>query len=99
MIYLYSVPIIATLFFPSGKRAATILAAFALWGATSDAFMVTSESALILFLQTPGSGEAFYREASEPCLLPCTVSEKEFSETEPRYTPRYCPPRGGAVGS
>jgi quercetin dioxygenase-like cupin family protein len=30
------------------------------------AFMVTSESALILFLQTPGSGEAFYRDASEP---------------------------------
>jgi quercetin dioxygenase-like cupin family protein len=30
------------------------------------AFMVTSESALILTLQTPGSGEAFYREASEP---------------------------------
>jgi quercetin dioxygenase-like cupin family protein len=30
------------------------------------AFMVTSESALILALQTPGSGEAFYLEASEP---------------------------------
>jgi quercetin dioxygenase-like cupin family protein len=30
------------------------------------AFMVTSESALILALQTPGSGEAFYREATEP---------------------------------
>jgi quercetin dioxygenase-like cupin family protein len=30
------------------------------------AFMVTSESALILTLQTPGSGEAFYRDASEP---------------------------------
>ena len=30
------------------------------------AFMVTSESALILSLQTPGSGWAFYREASEP---------------------------------
>jgi quercetin dioxygenase-like cupin family protein len=30
------------------------------------AFLVTSESALILALQTPGSGEAFYREASEP---------------------------------
>lgn len=30
------------------------------------AFMVTSESALILALQTPGSGWAFYREASEP---------------------------------
>jgi quercetin dioxygenase-like cupin family protein len=30
------------------------------------AFMVTSESALMLTLQTPGSGEAFYRDASEP---------------------------------
>jgi quercetin dioxygenase-like cupin family protein len=30
------------------------------------AFMVTSESALILSLQTPGSGEAFYRDASKP---------------------------------
>jgi quercetin dioxygenase-like cupin family protein len=30
------------------------------------AFLVTSESARMLALQTPGSGEAFYREASEP---------------------------------
>jgi quercetin dioxygenase-like cupin family protein len=30
------------------------------------AFMVTSESAIILALQTPGSGEAFYRDSSEP---------------------------------
>ncbi len=30
------------------------------------AFMVTSESARMLTLQTPGSGEAFYRDASEP---------------------------------
>ena len=30
------------------------------------AFMVTSESALMLTLQTHGSGEAFYRDASEP---------------------------------
>jgi len=30
------------------------------------AFMVTSERALIWALQTPGSGEVFYREASEP---------------------------------
>ena len=32
----------------------------------AHAFMVTSQSALILFLQTPGSGEAFYRDVSEP---------------------------------
>ncbi|MBA3615782.1 MAG: cupin domain-containing protein [Rubrobacteraceae bacterium] len=30
------------------------------------AFMVTSETARILTLQTPGSGEAFYRDATEP---------------------------------
>ena len=32
----------------------------------AHAFLVTSESARILALQTPGSGEAFYRDASEP---------------------------------
>jgi quercetin dioxygenase-like cupin family protein len=30
------------------------------------AFMVTSETARVLVLQTPGTGEAFYREAGEP---------------------------------
>src|ERR687893_752146 len=30
------------------------------------AFMVTSETACILTLQTPGSGEGFYRDATEP---------------------------------
>ena len=30
------------------------------------AFLVTSEMARILALQTPGSGEALYRDASEP---------------------------------
>ena len=40
------------------------------------AFMVTSESALILTLQTPGSGEAFYRDASEPAT----------AETDPART-------------
>ena len=34
--------------------------------ASRHAFLVTSETARILALQTPGSGEAFYREASEP---------------------------------
>jgi quercetin dioxygenase-like cupin family protein len=33
---------------------------------TRHAFLVTSETARILALQTPGSGEAFYRDASEP---------------------------------
>jgi quercetin dioxygenase-like cupin family protein len=30
------------------------------------AFMVTSETAHVLSLQTPGTGESFYREAGEP---------------------------------
>jgi quercetin dioxygenase-like cupin family protein len=33
---------------------------------TRHAFLVTSEMARTLVLQTPGSGEAFYRDASEP---------------------------------
>ncbi len=33
---------------------------------TRHAFLVTSETARILALHTPGSGEAFYRDASEP---------------------------------
>jgi quercetin dioxygenase-like cupin family protein len=41
------------------------------------AFMVTSESTLILALQTPGSGEAFYREASEP-----TTAETDPGRTD-----------------
>ncbi len=32
----------------------------------AHAFMVTSETARLLVLQTPGSGEDFYRDASEP---------------------------------
>ncbi len=32
----------------------------------AHAFMVTSETAHVLALQTPGTGEAFYREAGEP---------------------------------
>ena len=31
-----------------------------------DAFMVTTATARMLCLQTPGGGEAFYRQASEP---------------------------------
>jgi quercetin dioxygenase-like cupin family protein len=40
------------------------------------AFMVTSETARILALQTPGTGEAFYREATEPAT----------AETDPERT-------------
>lgn len=34
------------------------------------AFMVTSETARVLGLQTPGTGEAFYREAGETVTAP-----------------------------
>ena len=37
------------------------------------AFLVTSERARILFLETPGTSEAFYRGASEP-LTPALVA-------------------------
>src|SRR5215204_800340 len=42
------------------------------------AFMVTSESALILTLQTPGSGEAFYRDASEPASAETDPGRTDF---------------------
>jgi quercetin dioxygenase-like cupin family protein len=51
--------------------------AVALRGAP-HAFMVTSESALILTLQTPGSGEAFYRDASEPASAETDPARTDF---------------------
>jgi quercetin dioxygenase-like cupin family protein len=51
--------------------------AVALRGAP-HAFMVTSESALILTLQTPGSGEAFYRDASEPASVATDPARTDF---------------------
>ena len=50
------------------------------------AFMVTSESALILVLQTPGSGEAFYRDVTEPAT----------AETDPGRPPEWNCPRAAA---
>jgi len=38
------------------------------------AFLVTSETARILFLETPGSSEAFYRGASEPATPDLEIS-------------------------
>ncbi|HEV2027230.1 MAG TPA: cupin domain-containing protein [Candidatus Dormibacteraeota bacterium] len=38
------------------------------------AFLVTSETARVLFLETPGSGEAFYRGASEPATTELETS-------------------------
>jgi quercetin dioxygenase-like cupin family protein len=43
------------------------------------AFMVTSERASILTLQTPGSGEGFYRDATEPAS----------AETDPGRPPEW----------
>ena len=51
--------------------------AVALRGAP-HAFMVTSQSALILTLQTPGSGEAFYRDASEPATAETDPARTDF---------------------
>ncbi len=38
------------------------------------AFLVTSETARILFLETPGSSEAFYRGASEPATTDLEIA-------------------------
>jgi uncharacterized cupin superfamily protein len=43
------------------------------------AFLVTSETARLLCLQTPGSGEAFYRSAGEP------VSSREDVNRPPDF--------------
>jgi quercetin dioxygenase-like cupin family protein len=40
----------------------------------AHAFMVTSETARLLCWQTPGTGEAFYREVTEPIESPDDVS-------------------------
>ena len=40
----------------------------------AHAFLVTSETARILFLETPGSSEAFYRGASEPATADLELS-------------------------
>jgi hypothetical protein len=50
------------------------------------AFMVTSETARILTLQTPGSGEAFYRDATEPAN----------AETDPGRPPDWARLRAAA---
>ena len=47
---------------PAGRRSTPCVAP----RGAAHAFMVTTESARMLCRQTPGSGEAFYRGASEP---------------------------------
>src|SRR5829696_3815091 len=50
----------------------------------AHAFMVTSESALILFLQTPGSGEAFYRDvANRRSTRPTRRGHRTWIASEP----------------
>ena len=43
------------------------------------AFMVTSETAHTLALQTPGTGEAFYRDAGEPADEATDASRTDFA--------------------
>jgi mannose-6-phosphate isomerase-like protein (cupin superfamily) len=43
------------------------------------AFMVTSETAHILALQTPGTGERFYREAGEPARSAADASRYDWA--------------------
>ena len=43
------------------------------------AFMVTSETAHVLALQTPGTGEAFYRDAGEPADEETEASRADFA--------------------
>lgn len=43
------------------------------------AFMVTSETAHVLALQTPGTGEAFYRNAGEPADADTDPSRADFA--------------------
>jgi quercetin dioxygenase-like cupin family protein len=43
------------------------------------AFLVTSEEAHILALQTPGTGERFYREAGEPARSPEDASRYDWA--------------------
>jgi quercetin dioxygenase-like cupin family protein len=45
----------------------------------SHAFMVTSETAHILTLQTPGTGETFYRESGEPADAQTDASRADFA--------------------
>ncbi len=43
------------------------------------AFLVTSETAHVLALQTPGTGEAFYRDAGEPADADTDASRADFA--------------------
>jgi quercetin dioxygenase-like cupin family protein len=44
----------------------------------AHAFMVTSERARLLCIQTPGSGQAFYRNASEPATATADEGPVDF---------------------
>ena len=66
---------------------------------TRHAFLVTSEMARILALLTPGSGEAFYRDASEPSTDESDAQRppdldrlRAAAERNPRYIEILGPP-------
>lgn len=46
------------------------------------AFMVLSDVARLFFVQTPGSGEAFYRQASEPATAENAAGVVNFARLE-----------------
>jgi uncharacterized cupin superfamily protein len=49
---------------------------------TPHAFMVTSEVARVLTLQTPGTAESFYRDASEPMRSDGPASDVDFARVQ-----------------
>src|SRR5258708_1604436 len=56
------------------------------------AFLVTSEMARILFLETPGTSEAFYRGASEPATPELEAAAPlAFPRAPPSATPHRAP--------
>jgi quercetin dioxygenase-like cupin family protein len=69
----------------------------------SHAFMVTSETAHVLALQTPGTGEQFYRDAGEPATSPADASRaadmhrlREVAERSPNIELLGPPPFAAA---
>lgn len=69
------------------------------------AFMVTSETARVLGLQTPGTGERFYREAGEPATAENASRGADFAllrevaERSPSIEILGPPPFAAAVAS
>jgi quercetin dioxygenase-like cupin family protein len=69
----------------------------------AHAFMVTSETAHVFSFQTPGTGERFYRDASEPATSDADVSRppdfarlREVADRSPSIEVLGPPPFAGA---